>query len=137
MLIDTYLRQSQPPIQIGSKPIDLRMTGPSARECGPSRLMVVGPVFRTKLTRCAPKPPRPAQILNEQFRLSAHSAGQSKYITGRSDHAVGQYAHAARRSTYLTGRSGAKYIEPNDNDYYLTTHLSAKPPVASYSAPTP
>jgi hypothetical protein len=60
MPIDTYPRQPQPPTHIGDKFADLRMSGPSARERGPSRPATVGPIFRNELPRPAPEPPRTA-----------------------------------------------------------------------------
>jgi hypothetical protein len=80
--MNTYPRQLQPPTQIEGKLDDLHMTGPFARERGPCGPTVVGPVFRTELLRSTPEPPRPTQTLNEQCKSSAHSAGQSDYITG-------------------------------------------------------
>jgi hypothetical protein len=103
MLIDTCHVQPQPPAQIGGKPVDLRMTRPSAREHRPSGPMAADPVFRTELPRSVPKPPRPVQALKEQFGPSAHNARHSKYITGWSSHAFGLSTHTAGWSTYLTG----------------------------------
>jgi hypothetical protein len=65
--IDTYPGQPQPPTQIGGKSADLRMSGPSARERGPSGPALAGPVFRNKLPRPAPESPRTVQTLNDPF----------------------------------------------------------------------
>jgi hypothetical protein len=89
MPMDTYPEQQQPPMKIGGKSADLRTTGPSARERGPSRPAVAGPVFRNELPRPAPEPPCTAQTLKDPLEPSAYSARQSKYITGRSSHMVG------------------------------------------------
>jgi hypothetical protein len=84
MSIDTYPRQSQPPTQIGDKFVDLRMSGPSARERGPSGPVAAGPIFRNELPRHAPEPPRTAQTLNYPVGPSAYSDGQSTYSDGQS-----------------------------------------------------
>jgi hypothetical protein len=42
MPINTRPGQPQPPTHIGNKFVDLRMSGPSAHECGPSRTTAVG-----------------------------------------------------------------------------------------------
>jgi hypothetical protein len=109
------------------KPVDLHTVGRSAHERGPSRLTVVEPVFRIELPRPVPELPRPVQTLNKQFGPSSHSTGQFEYIIGRSGHAVRQFAHAVGWSVYLTERSdaeSAESTEPNDYDYYPTTHPS-------------
>jgi hypothetical protein len=45
MPIDTYPKQPQPPTHIGNKLADLHISGPSARERGPSRPATAGPIF--------------------------------------------------------------------------------------------
>jgi hypothetical protein len=57
MPIDMYLGQQQPPTHIGDKFADLRMSGPSARERGPSGPAAADPIFRSELSRPAPKLP--------------------------------------------------------------------------------
>jgi hypothetical protein len=57
--IDTYPRQPQHPTHIGDKFADLHMSGPFARERGPSGPVAVGPIFN-ELPRHAPEPPRTA-----------------------------------------------------------------------------
>jgi hypothetical protein len=71
-------------MQIGGKIADLRMSGPSAREHGPSGPAAVGTVFRNELPRHTPKPPRTSQTLNDPVRPSAYSDRQSTYNTGQS-----------------------------------------------------
>jgi hypothetical protein len=103
MSIDIYPGKPHPPTQIGGKPANLRMVGPSTRERGPSGPATSGPIFRTELPRSAFELPRSVQTLNEQFRPLAHSAGQSAHVAERSD---------------------TEYIEPNEDDYYPNTHPS-------------
>jgi hypothetical protein len=55
-----YPRQTQPPEHIGDKFVDLRMSGPSPRERGPSGAAAAGPIFRNELTRPMVEPPRTA-----------------------------------------------------------------------------
>jgi hypothetical protein len=124
-LVDTYPEQPQPPTEIRGKSVDMCMTGPS-------KPTVACSVFRTKLLRPVLEPPRSAQIPNEQFGPSAHSAEQSEYITRRPGHAAGQSAHVTGRSVYLTGRSDVEYIEPSDDDFHQNTHPS-QPNLPSHS----
>jgi hypothetical protein len=74
ILIDTYPRQVQPLTQIGGTFADLRTTGPSAHEHGPSGPAMTDPIFINKLPRPAPEPPRIAQTLNDSFGPSACGA---------------------------------------------------------------
>jgi hypothetical protein len=74
MPIDMYPRQQHPPTHIGDKFADLRMSGPSARERGPSRPAATGPIFRSELPRPAPKPPHTVQTLDNPFGSSAYGA---------------------------------------------------------------
>jgi hypothetical protein len=112
MPIDVYPGQQQPPTHIGDKFANLRMSGPSARERGPSGPAAADPIFRSKLPRPAPKPPHTVQTLDNPFGPSAYDARQSEYNVGRSGHMVGQ-------STYLTGRSDIEFFE---EDGYPTPH---------------
>jgi hypothetical protein len=111
MPIDMYLGQQQPPTHIDDKFADLRMSGLSTRERGPSEPAAADPIFRSELPRPAPKPPHTVQTLDNPFRSSAYDARQSKYDVGWSGHIAGQSAHGAVRSAYLTGRSGTKFFE--------------------------
>jgi hypothetical protein len=111
MPIDMYLGQQQPPTHIDDKFVDLRMSGLSTRERGPSEPAATDPIFRSELPRPAPKPPHTVQTLDNPFRSSAYDARQSKYDVGWSGHIAGQSAHGAVRSAYLTGRSGTKFFE--------------------------
>jgi hypothetical protein len=121
MPIDMYPRQQQPPTHIGNKLADLRMSGPSARERGPSRPAATSPIFRSELPRPTPKPPHIVQTLDNPFGPSAYSARQSEYNAGQSGHMAGQSAHVTRRSTYLTGWSGTEFFE---EDEYPTPYSS-------------
>jgi hypothetical protein len=103
MPIDMYLGQRQPPTHIGDKFADLCMSGPSARERGPSGPAATDPIFRSKLPRTAPKPPHAVQTLDNPFGPSAYGARQSEYKVGRYGHMAGQSAH-------VTGRSGTKFF---------------------------
>jgi hypothetical protein len=116
-----YLGQRQPPTHIGDKFADLRMSGPSARERGPSGPATVDPIFRSELSRPAPKPPLVVQTLDNPFGPSVYDARQSEYNVGRFDHMAGQSAHEAGRSAYLTGRSDTEFFE---EDGYPTLYPS-------------
>jgi hypothetical protein len=106
----TYSGKPQPPTHIGNKFADLRMSGPSAHEGGPSGPATASPIFRSELPRPAPEPLRTAQTLDNPFEPSTYGARQSEYNTGRSGHMAGQSAHVAGRSAYLTGRSGIEFF---------------------------
>jgi hypothetical protein len=110
MSIDMYLGQQQPPMHISDKFVDLRMSGPSACERGPSRPAAANPIFRSELPRPAPKPPHTVQTLDNPFGPSAYDARQSEYNVGRSGHMAGQSTHGVGRSAYLTGWSGTKFF---------------------------
>jgi hypothetical protein len=105
-----YLGQQQPPTHIGDKFADLRMSGPSAHERGPSAPATADPIVRIELPRFAPKPPHTMQTLDNSFESSAYDARQSEYNVGWSDHMAGQSTHGVGRSAYLTGRSGTEFF---------------------------
>jgi hypothetical protein len=98
------------------------MSGPSARERGPSGLMAVGPIFN-ELLGYGPEPPRAAQTLDYPVRPSAYNDRRSAYDHRRSGHMAGQSAHAAGRSAFSTGRSafstGRSGIGMFEEDCYL------------------
>jgi hypothetical protein len=79
MPMDTYPEQPQ----IGNKSVDLHMSGPSARERGPSGPATVRPIFN-ELPRHAPELQHMAQNLNYSVRPSAYNDGRSAYNHGRS-----------------------------------------------------
>jgi hypothetical protein len=116
-----YLGQRQPPTHIGDKFADLRMSGPFARERGPSGPAAADPIFRSELPRPTPKPPHVVQTLDNPFGPSAYGARQSEYNVGRSGHMAGQSTHEAGRSAYLTKRSGTEFFE---EDGYPTLYPS-------------
>jgi hypothetical protein len=72
MLMDTYPEQPQ----IGSKSVDLHMSGSSARERGPSGPATAGPIFN-ELPRHAPEPQHMTHNLNYPVGRSAYNNGQS------------------------------------------------------------
>jgi hypothetical protein len=108
-----YPGQQQPPTHIGDKFVDLRMSGPSARERGPFGPATVGLIFN-ELQRYVSKPPLATQALN-------YPIGRSAYDHGRSDHMGGRSAHVAGRFAYPTGRSVTGLFE---EDCYLDPHPS-------------
>jgi hypothetical protein len=120
MPIDTYPKQPQPPTHIDNKLADLHISGPSAREHGPSGLAMVGPIFN-ELPKYVSEPPHATQSLNYPVGPSAYSDGRSAYDHGRSGHMAGQFAHTVGRSAYLTGRSSTWLVE---EDCYLNPHPS-------------
>jgi hypothetical protein len=121
MPIDMYPGQQHPPTHINDKFADLRMSGLSARERGPSGPAATGPIFRSELPRTAPKLPHTMQTLDNPFGPSVYGARQSEYNARRSGHMAGQPAHVTGRSAYLTGRSGTEFFE---EDGYPTPHPS-------------
>jgi hypothetical protein len=72
MPMDTYPEQPQ----IGSKLANLHMSGPSARDRGPSGPATAGPIFN-ELPRYASEPPPVTQALNHLDRPSAYDHGRS------------------------------------------------------------
>jgi hypothetical protein len=120
MPIDTYPRQPQPPMHIGDKFTDLRMSGPSARERGPSGPAMTSPIFN-ELPSHVPEPPRTAQTLNYPVGPSAYSDGRSAYNNGWFGHMARQSAHTPGRSAYLTGRSDTEFF---DGHCYPNPHPS-------------
>jgi hypothetical protein len=77
MPMDTYPEQPQ----ISSKSADLHMSGPCARERGPSGPATVGPIFN-ELPRHAPEPQHMAHNLNYPVGPSAYNDGRSAYNHG-------------------------------------------------------
>jgi hypothetical protein len=119
--INMYLGQQQPPTHIGDKFANLRMSGLSAREHGPSGPAAADPIFRRERPRPAPKPPHAVQTLDNPFGPSAYGARQSEYTVGWFGHMAGQSTHGARRSAYLSRRSGTEFFE---EDGYPTPYPS-------------
>jgi hypothetical protein len=74
MPMDTYPEQPQ----IRSKSADQHMSGPSARDCGPSGPATAGPIFN-ELPRHAPEPPPMAQNLSYPIRPSVYNNGRSAH----------------------------------------------------------
>jgi hypothetical protein len=73
----TYSGKPQPPTHFDGKFADLRISGPSAHERGPSRPAATDPIFRSELPRPAPEPPHTAQTRDNPFGPSAYGAKQS------------------------------------------------------------
>jgi hypothetical protein len=84
MPMDPYPEQPQ----IGSKIVDLHMSGPSARERGPSGPATAGPIFN-ELPRHAPEPPHTSQNPNYLVGRSSYNDGRSTYNHGRSGYISG------------------------------------------------
>jgi hypothetical protein len=116
-----YLGQRQPPTHIGDKFANLRMSGPSALERGPSGPAAVDPIFRSELPIPAPKPPHAVQTLDNPFGSPAYGSRQSEYNVGRSGHMAGQSAHGV----YLTGRSGTEFFEEDGYPTLYPSHLDS------------
>jgi hypothetical protein len=95
------------------------MSGPFARERGPSGPPAAGPIFRKELPRHTPESPHTAQTLNYPVGSSAYCDGQSAYNNRRCGHMAGQSAHTAGWFAYLTGWS---YIEFFEEDCYPNPH---------------
>jgi hypothetical protein len=84
MSMDTYPEQPQ----IGSKSVDLHMSGPSDRERGPSGTATAGPIFN-ELPRHVPEPPHTSQNPNYPVGRSAYNDRRSAYNHGRSGYISG------------------------------------------------
>jgi hypothetical protein len=106
MPMDTYPEQPQLPTHIGNKLANLHMTGPSARERGPSGPATVGPIFN-ELPRYVSEPPHVTQALNHTDRPSTYDHERPAQPTGRP--------------AYPTGRSGIGMFE---EDCYLNPRPS-------------
>jgi hypothetical protein len=104
--MDTYPEHPQPPTHIDNRLADLHMSGPSARERGPSGPATAGPIFN-ELPRYASEPPHVTQALNHLDRPSSYDHGRSAY--------------PIERSTYPTEWSGTGMFE---EDCYLNPHPS-------------
>jgi hypothetical protein len=118
--MDTYPEQ----LQIGSKTTDLHMSGPSARERGPSGPATAGPIFN-ELPRHAPKPPHTSQNPNYPVRRSAYNDGRSAYNHGRSGYIFGQSAHESFEEDY--------YLNPHQSQQHFPSHYAMHQPINSRS----
>jgi hypothetical protein len=120
MPMDTYPEQPQ----IGSKLANLHMSGSSARERGPSGIVMVGPIFN-ELPRYVSEPPHVTQTLNRSDRPSAYDHGRSAYLTGRS--------------AYPTGRSDIgmleedRYLKPHPSQQHFPSHYTMHQPINTES----
>jgi hypothetical protein len=117
-------KQPQPPTHIDNKLADLHMSGPSARERGPSKPATAGPIFN-ELPRYVSEPPHVTQALNHADRPSAYDHGWSAYPTGRS--------------AYPTGRSGTGLFEedcyqnPRSSQQHFPAHYTMQQPINTES----
>jgi hypothetical protein len=113
MPMDTYPGQPQ----IGSKSADLHMSGPSARERGPSGPATVGPIFNEVPTH-ALEPPHMTQNPNYPVGRSAYNDGRSRYISGQS-------AHESFEEDY--------YLNPHPSQQHFPSHYAMHQPINSRS----
>jgi hypothetical protein len=91
------------------------MSGPSARERGPSGPATAGPIFN-ELPRYASEPPHVTQALNHLDRPSAYDHGWSAYPTGRSAYPIG------RSSTGLFEEDC--YLNPRPSQQHFPSHYT-------------
>jgi hypothetical protein len=117
MPMDTYPEQPQ----IDSKPTNLHMPGPSARERGPSGPATAGPIFN-ELPRHAPEPP---QNLNYPVGRFAYNDGRSAYNRGRSGYMSGQSAHESFDEDC--------YLNPHTSQQHFPSHYAVHQPINSQS----
>jgi hypothetical protein len=120
MPMDTYPEQPQ----IGSKSVDLYMTGPSARDRGPSGPATAGPIF-DELPRHAPEPPYMAQNLSYPIGRSAYNDGRSTHNHGRSEPMSGQSAHDLFEEDC--------YLNPHPSQQHFPSHYAMHQPINSRS----
>jgi hypothetical protein len=120
MSMDMYPEQPQ----IGSKSADLHMSGPSARDRGPSGPATVRPIFN-ELPRHAPEPPHMTQNLNYPVGRSAYNDGRSTYNHGRSEPMSGQSAHDLFEEDC--------YLNPHPSQQHFPSHYAMHQPINSRS----
>jgi hypothetical protein len=120
MPMDTYPEQPQ----IGSKTADLHMSGPSARDRGPSGPIMAGPIFN-EVPRHAPEPPHMTQNPNYPVGRSAYNDGWSTYNHGRSGYVSGQSAHESFEEDY--------YLNPRPSQQHFPSHYAMHQPINSGS----
>jgi hypothetical protein len=120
MPMDTYPEQPQ----IGSKPVDLHMPGPSVRERGSSGTATFGPIFN-ELPTHVPEPHRFAQNSNYPVGPSAYHDGQSAHNHGRSGPMSGQSAHDLFEEDC--------YLNPHPSQQHFPPHYAMHQPISSKS----
>jgi hypothetical protein len=116
MLMDTYPEQTQ----IGSKLANLHMSGPSARERGPSGPTTAGPIFN-ELPRYASKPPHVTQTLNHPDRPSGYDHGRSAYLTERSAYPIGWSGIGMMEED--------RYLNPHSSQQHFPSHYTMHQPI--------
>jgi hypothetical protein len=128
-MMDTYTEQPQ----ISSKSADLHMSGPSARERGPSGPAAAGPLFN-ELPRHAPEPQHMTQNLNYPVGPSAYNDGRSAYNHGRSGPMFEQSAHDFFKEDC--------YLNPHPSQQHFPSYYAMHHPIntksraqESFSAP--
>ena len=120
MPMDTYPEQPQ----IGNKLADLHMSGPSARERGPSRPATTGPTFN-ELPRHAPEPQHMTHDLNYPVGPSAYNNRRSAYNHGRSGPMSGQSAHDLFEEDC--------YLNPHPSQQHFPSHYTMHQPINTKS----
>jgi hypothetical protein len=120
MPMDTYPKQPQ----ISSKSADLHMSGPFARERGPSGPATAGPIFN-ELPRHAPEPQHMAHNLNYPVGRSAYNDGRSAYNHGRSGPMSGQSAHDLFEEDC--------YLNPHSSQQHFPLHYAMHQPINTKS----
>ena len=120
----TYSGKPQPPTHIGHKIVDLRMSGPSAHERGPSRPATAGPTFN-ELPQHAPEPQHTTHDLNYPVGPSAYNNRRSAYNHGRSGPMSGQSVHDLFEEDC--------YLNPHSSQQHFPTHYAMHQPINSKS----
>jgi hypothetical protein len=124
MPMDTYPEQPQPPTHISSKLADLHMSGPSARERGPSGPATAGLIFN-ELPRYASEPPHVTQALNHPDRSSACDHGQSAYPIGRSAYPIERFGIGLFEEDC--------YLNPRTFQQHFPSHYTMHQPINTES----
>jgi hypothetical protein len=109
------------------------MSGPSARERGPSGPTTAGPIFN-ELPRHAPEPPHLARNLNYPVGPSAYNDGRSTYNHVWFGYMSGQSAHESFEEDC--------YLNPHPSQQHFPSHYAMHQPIntksraqESFSAP--
>jgi hypothetical protein len=100
------------------------MSGPSARDRGPSGPVSAGPIFN-ELPRHAPEPPHMAHNPNYPVGRSAYNDGQSAYNHGRSRPMSGQSAHDLFEEDC--------YLNPHPSQQHFPSHYAMHQTINSRS----
>jgi hypothetical protein len=98
------------------------VSGPSARERGPSGSAAVGPIFN-ELPRHAPEPPHRAPNLN-------YTVGRSAYNDGRSAHNYGRSGPMSGQSAYDLFEEDC-YLNPHPSQQHFPSQYAMHQPINS------